>query len=204
VTLAQARRALTGTTLTAPIGGVVLSVAGQVGSQVTGPGTAGFVTVGDLDELQVAADFSQTDVAELRLGQPATVSLGTRPGRSYDAKVTHIDAAATTTGNLVQYHVRLAFDDQPASLLLGQSVTARVVIDEATDTMYVPTAALRAGPHGTYTVQIRDGAGSVTRAVQVGVRGDRYVAIRAGLTPNDRVVITSTSDASPDFGFPGG
>jgi HlyD family secretion protein len=203
-TSAQAERALAGATLRAPVSGVVLSVAGQVGTQVTGPATAGFVTVGDLDELQVECDFSQTDVARLRLGQAATIALGTRPGASYSATVAHIDAAATTKGNLVQYHVRLAFDEQPAGLLVGQSATARVVTAEAADTMYVPTAALRSGPHGTATVQVKDGSGVTSRAVQVGVRGDRYVEIRSGLTAADRVLITSASGASPDAGFPGG
>jgi RND family efflux transporter MFP subunit len=202
--LAQAERALTGTTLTAPISGVVLSIGGQVGSQVSAPGTAGFVTIGDLDELQVEADFSQTDVAKLRLGQAATIALGTRPGRSYTAKVAHVDAAATTTGNLVQYHVRLAFDEQPARLLVGQSATARVVTAESADTMYVPTAALRSGPNGTDTVEVKRGSGTTARTVQVGIRGDRYVEIRAGLAPGDRVVLTPTSGASPDSGFPGG
>ncbi|HEX6472738.1 MAG TPA: efflux RND transporter periplasmic adaptor subunit, partial [Streptosporangiaceae bacterium] len=203
VTLAQARRALSGTTLTAPIGGVVLSVAGRVGSQVSGPGAAGFVTLGDLNELQVVADFSQTDVAKLRLGQRATISLATRPGGAYPAKVTHIDAAATTSGNLVQYGVRLAFDDQPPGLLVGQSAAAQVVTAAEADTMYVPSAALRPGAGGTFTVQVESDSGVATRTVRVGIRSDRYAEILAGLDPGDRVVLTPASGATPDSGFPG-
>jgi RND family efflux transporter MFP subunit len=189
VTLAQARRALAGTVITAPIDGTVLTVAGAVGSQVSGPGSSGFVTIGNLDELQVQAKFSQTEVAELKIGQPARITLATRQGESYDGTVTHIDPAATTTGTLVQYGVMIAFDQVPAGLLLGQTATVQVTVRESDGTLYVPAAAVVPRSNGTYAVQVRHGSDTSTRAVRIGVRGDQYIEIRSGLVAGDRVLL---------------
>jgi multidrug efflux pump subunit AcrA (membrane-fusion protein) len=188
VNLAQARRALTGVTLTAPIDGTVLTVAGTVGSQVSGPGSSGFVTIGDLDELQVRAMFSQTEVAKVKIGQAATITLATRQGTSYNGTVTHIDPAATTTGALVQYGVMIAFDAVPKGLLLGQAATVQVTVEESDGTLYLPAAAVGPGSDGSSTVQVRQGPRTASRTVWIGVRGDQYVEIRSGLVAGDQVV----------------
>jgi HlyD family secretion protein len=188
VALNQAQRALAGTVITAPIDGTVITVAGDVGTQVSGPGASGFVTLGDLTELQVKASFSQTDVAKLKIGQTAAISLATRAGQSFDGSVTHIEPAATTTGSLVQYGVNIAFDNVPKGLLLGQTATVLVTVQQAQGTLYVPATALRAGTSGTYQVKVHRAGGTQTRNVQIGVRGDQYVEIRSGLSSGDQVV----------------
>jgi HlyD family secretion protein len=188
VALNQAQRALAGTVITAPIDGTVITVAGDVGTQVSGPGSSGFVTLGDLTELQVKASFSQTDVAKLKIGQTAAISLATRTGQSYDGTVTHIEPAATVTGSLVQYGVNIAFDTVPKGLLLGQTATVLVTVQQAQGTLYVPATALRTGTSGTYQVEVHRAGGTQTRSVQIGVRGDQYVEIRSGLSSGDQVV----------------
>ncbi|HEY7489314.1 MAG TPA: hypothetical protein VH912_33055 [Streptosporangiaceae bacterium] len=40
-----------------------------------------------------------------------------------------------------------------------------VTTAEAADALYVPTSAVRPGPDGTYTIQVKDGSGTRTRAV---------------------------------------
>jgi HlyD family secretion protein len=188
VALNQAQRALAGTVITAPIDATVITVAGDVGTQVSGPGSSGFVTLGDLTELQVKASFSQTDVAKLKIGQTAAISLATRAGQSYDGTVTHIEPAATITGSLVQYGVNIAFDNVPKGLLLGQTATVLVTVQQAQGTLYVPATALRTGSSGTYQVKVHRAGGIQTRSVQIGVRGDQYVEIRSGLSSGDQVV----------------
>jgi HlyD family secretion protein len=189
VTLDQARRALAGTTLTAPTAGTVLTVSGVVGSKVSGPGSTGFVTLGNLDELQVEADFSQSDVAKLAVGQSAKITLPAGNGGPYDGTVAHIEPSATTSGTLVQYGVMISFNDTPENLLIGQSATVQVTTSKADDTIQVPTAALRTGTDGNYTVLVKHGTGIRTRVVKVGLRGDSYVQIVSGLKAGDKIKI---------------
>ncbi|WP_262847858.1 efflux RND transporter periplasmic adaptor subunit [Sphaerisporangium corydalis] len=200
--LQNAEDALAGVRIKAPEKGTILSVAGVVGTQANAG--AAFITLGDLDELQVKAMFSQTDVGRLKIGQKASVSLATRAGRTYAGEVTHIDVMATSTNRLVQYGVMIAFARQPADLLLGQTATVQVTVDEAEDAVYVPAQALRTRADGVPTVLVGNGGQSVERAVEVGVRGDQYVEIRSGLSEGDRVELPNggASGGFPDATFP--
>lgn len=202
-TLRNAEDALAGVKIKAPAKGTILTIAGTVGTEASA-GSA-FVTLGNLDELQVKAMFSQTDVGRLKIGQTAAVSLATRAGRTYNGEVTHIDVMATSSDRLVQYGVMIAFDRQPAGLMLGQSATVQVTLDEAEDAVYVPVQAVRTRADGVATVLARNGGQSVERTVEVGVRGDQYVEIRSGLSEGDQIQLptSTTSGGFPDGTFPG-
>jgi HlyD family secretion protein len=184
--LDQAERALDGTAITAPIAGTVLAVNGQAGDPASAAGT--FVTIGDLDDVQLKATFSQNDMANVRVGQNAKITLTAEPGQTYAGTVTHVDTNATTTDQLVKYGAMIAFDDLPSRVLIGQSGTVSVTTASATDTLYVPSSAVRSGPNGTHTVQVRRGKTTVSRTVQTGVRGDAYTEVTSGLVKGERVV----------------
>ncbi|MCO5994380.1 efflux RND transporter periplasmic adaptor subunit [Actinoallomurus rhizosphaericola] len=185
-TLTQAERTLAGTVITAPIDGTVLAVNGRAGDTASASST--FITIGDLEELQLQATFSQNDVARIRIGQEAEITLSTDSTKTYAGSVTHVDTNATTSDQLVKYGVMIAFDDVPSTVLIGQSGTVSVTTASATDVLYVPSSAVRTAANGTSTVRVRQGGRTVTRTVKVGVRGDACVEITSGLSKGERVV----------------
>ncbi len=200
--LAQAQQDLAGTTITAPIAGKVLSVAGAVGSRATAVGAA-FIVLGDVAEMQVKADFPEADASGLKVGQRATVTLADRPGQSLPAKVTQVDPIGTVDGQMVRFGALLAFDQVPDGLLSGQSAGVRVETQSVSDVLYVPAGAVRvdgvgssaesggsgqSGGSGTGTVLFRVGDSTEERQVQIGLRGDQYTEIRSGLAEGDEVV----------------
>ncbi|MFI7041915.1 efflux RND transporter periplasmic adaptor subunit [Microbispora rosea] len=197
--LAEAKEALDGVRIKAPADGTILSVTGTAGSRYTS-GT--FITLGDLDDLQVQAMFTESDIRFLKVGQAATVTLPAQPGQEYPGTVAHIDPTATTSNRLVRYGVTIVLNKRPARLLLGQSATVRVTTGEAAGALYVPSQAVRAQGDGTAVVTVADGGTQSRRTVQVGVRGDSYVEITGGLSEGDQVVLPGASTAFPDEGFP--
>ncbi|MBD3146505.1 efflux RND transporter periplasmic adaptor subunit [Microbispora bryophytorum] len=197
--LAEAKEALAGVRIKAPADGTVMSVAGTVGSRYAS-GT--FITLGDLDDLQVQAMFTESDIRFLKVGQAATVTLATRPGQEYPGTVAHIDPTATTSNRLVRYGVTIVLNSRPARLLLGQTATVRVTTGQAADALYLPSQAVRAQGDGTAVVTVADGGTHSPRTVKVGVRGDSYVEITGGLSEGDQVVLPGASTAFPDEGFP--
>jgi multidrug efflux pump subunit AcrA (membrane-fusion protein) len=204
VKVREAERTLTATTLTAPMSGTVLSVAGTPGSQVGGASKSGFITLGDLSDLQVQAMFSLGEVDRLKIGQQATIGLGMLAGRQYPGTVTRIDPAATTSGSRALFGVMISLDDRPPGLLTGMSATVQVVTAQAESTLYVPAGAVHPRPGGMATVLVRHGGRTTTRTVRLGVRGDRYVAITSGLSAGDHVVTSAGTgpDGFPDGSFP--
>lgn len=195
-----AERTLAATRLTAPIDGTVLSVGGTVGGQVAGQSRNSFVTLGDLNDLQVQAMFPLGEVNRLKLGQPATIGLGMLAGHTYRGTVTRIDPAATTSGDRALFGVMVSLDEMPpAGLRTGMSASVEVVTAQAESTLYVPVGAVHPKSGDLATVLVRHGDHTLARTVHTGVRGDRYVAITAGLTAGDHVILPT--DTGPD-GFP--
>jgi HlyD family secretion protein len=188
LTLEQARAELAGTTIVAPSAGRVLSVDGSVGQNVSAGGS-GFIVLAGVDSLAVEAEFSEADVANVAVGQPATVTLADHPGLTYEAKVTEIDPAGTTSSALVRYGVELDFTKAPSDLLLGQSAVAAVVTASAPNTLYVPSAALSNVQGSTATVTVRADGSDPTRTVGLGLAGGQGTQIISGLTAGDVVVV---------------
>jgi RND family efflux transporter MFP subunit len=186
--LQLAQDKLAGTTITAPVAGKVLSVAGTVGAQQT-PGASGFIVLGGIADTAVRAEFSEADITRLAVGQVATVTLPNRGGAQVKAKVSQIDPAGTTSGRLVRYGVLVAFDELPPDLLLGQSANVAVVTASATNVLYVSSTALRSVDGGSTVVMVRSGGHDESRTVQVGLRGDQYTEVRSGLEQGAQVVV---------------
>jgi HlyD family secretion protein len=184
--LDRARDVLTGATITAPIAGKVLSVAGQVGAQVSAG--APFVVLVDVADMQIAAAFPEADAGALATGQPAAVSLANHPGDAFAATVTQVDPMGENDGTMVRYGVTLSFDDPPADLLIGQSAAVRVTTGSAEDVLRVPATAVHDLVGRTATVLAPAGAATERRTVGVGLRGDQFVEITSGLAAGDAVV----------------
>ncbi|HEV7711827.1 MAG TPA: efflux RND transporter periplasmic adaptor subunit [Asanoa sp.] len=184
--LDQARDALAGTTIKAPVAGTVLSVAGAVGAEVSSGGT--FVTLADPAGMQVRASVPEADAGRLAVGQAATVTLPDRPGTPLDATVVQVDPVGTSDGTLVVFGARLAFAKAPTDLLVGQTAAVRVTIATRPDALRVPSAAVRADG----SVLVRTPSGDRATQVEVGLRGDSYTEITAGLIDGQEIVTASS------------
>ncbi len=181
-TLENAEEALAGTSIKAPIPGRVLTVSGKVGTQV-GAGSA-FLTLADVYDMQISADFPEADADRLAVRQKAVVTLADRAGTDFKATVVQVDPVGTSDGTMVRYGVLLAFDTSPKDLLVGQSASVRVTTGSKEEVLRVPSTAVHdvAGAAGTAL------RGGTQVKVVVGLRGDQYTEITSGLAEGDQVV----------------
>jgi membrane fusion protein, multidrug efflux system len=91
--LAQARLNLQYTTIKAPVSGTVSRRTAEVG-QVVQPGQPLLAIVG-VEDIWVTANFKETQLADMRRGQRAVVSVDALGGRTFQARV---DSVAAATG----------------------------------------------------------------------------------------------------------
>jgi HlyD family secretion protein len=181
-TLENAEDALDGATITAPIAGRIITVAGKVGSQVNA-GSA-FVTLADVYDMQISADFPEADADRLAVKQTAVVTLADRAGQDFKATVVQVDPTGTSDGTMVRYGVVLAFDEAPKDLLVGQTAAVRVTTGAKSNVLRVPSTAVHdvAGTSGTVLTR------GTQEKVTIGLRGDQYTEVTAGLSDGDTVV----------------
>jgi HlyD family secretion protein len=181
VTLEEAEENLAGTTITAPIAGKIISVSGKVGSSAKAGST--FITLADVYDMQISADFPEADADHLAVAQKAVITLADRPGETFDATVVQVDPVGTSDGTLTRFGVVLSFDEAPKELLVGQSAGVRVTTGSKEDVLRVPSTAVHdvSGDNGTVL------KGGAEVEVELGLRGDRYTEIVSGLAEGDTV-----------------
>jgi HlyD family secretion protein len=98
--LALARTQLGYTTLTAPFAGVVLSVNVEPKEYVA-PGTA-VATLANLSNVWLRAYVEETDLGRVKIGQKATLTTDTFPGKHYEGVVSFVASEAEFTPKSVQ------------------------------------------------------------------------------------------------------
>jgi macrolide-specific efflux system membrane fusion protein len=206
VTAAEA--AVTGTTLTAPISGLVIAInnvagdtisagsnssaAGGTSATTTTSGTStGFVTIADVSAYTMSASIAEADIATIAVGQVATVTFPALDDVTAAATVTAISPTATASNSVVTYATTITLSEVPTGLRLGQTAEASITtVASAEDSLYVPTAAITTATDGTSTVEVLDEddvSSDVT--VELGVVGDEGTEIVSGVTAGQTVVL---------------
>jgi multidrug resistance efflux pump len=123
--LEAARLNLAKGTLAAPFDGVVAQVNVDVGD-LAGGGPLPAVQIVDTSELRVEVNVSDTDVARVRVGLPARVTVDGLPGQSFSGTVTFVAPTATVIGNVRTFAVRVTLEQQEE---LRAGMSARVTIE---------------------------------------------------------------------------
>jgi HlyD family secretion protein len=150
-TLNQALTDLRNSKIVAPIDGVVVSRQYDVGQTVAASFQAPtlFTIAQDLTKMQVSADVSESDIGQIKIGQPVRFTVDAYPDREFRGKVAQIRLNATVNQNVVTYPVIVEVVNE--DLMLKPTMTANVAVDVATvrDVLRVPNAALRFRPEET-------------------------------------------------------
>ena len=91
---------------------------GSTGSS-SSSSSSGFITISEISGLEVTAGFSESDVADVKVGQTAAVTFSALTDTTVAGKVTAIDSTSTVTSNVVTYNVTIALDNPPATVKSG-------------------------------------------------------------------------------------
>jgi RND family efflux transporter MFP subunit len=203
----DAQNALAAATLTAPIDGTITAV--NIAAGADAPSGYAIELIGT--DMQVTADFSESDIPSLAVGQKAAVSV-TATGDTLDGTVASIDPVAATSGgsSVVSYAVTVDLGSVPTGVMSGMSAQVAVTLAEADGVVAVPAIALQ-GTNGSYSVGVLDASGALTeQPVTVGLVTSSLAEIKSGINVGDTVVtgttssLNSTSSNTNSFNFGGG
>lgn len=119
--------------ITAPIDGVVASVSTQEGETVAASfSTPTFVTLLDLDRLEVWAYVDETDIGRIRTGMPAAFTVDTYGSTEFAGEVTAIYPKAEIRDNVVNYVTVIRFATPPDKVLRpDMTTTVRIEMERA-------------------------------------------------------------------------
>ena len=171
--LSVARQNLAAATLAAPITGTVALVNITPGQQVTGSQgsgtTADFVIEGAGGE-EATTTVSVSDVGEIRVGQPATVTLdGSATPISGQVVAVGMLSTTSSTGT-ASYPVTIGLAAGAPTLFAGSDAQVAITLAKVSDAITVPTSAVEGTRAATFVTVLRAGKPVRVRVV-VGATG---------------------------------
>jgi len=188
--LGNARFAKPLLTVRAPARGTVTALFSVPGAPVD-PLTP-VATIADLDRLEVTVDLSEFDVARVRAGLKATVSVDALGGKSFPGKVLFAALTGTTNGGVVTFPVRVGLAHTVA-LKPGMNVSVRILVAKRLDVVQVPLEAVARDDEDRPIVNVVDAAGDTApRRVTLGLASNENVEIVKGLRAGEVVALPET------------
>jgi HlyD family secretion protein len=149
--LDRAKYNLSKTTMTSPMDGLVTSLNAEVGEIVmigtmNNPGTV-IMTVSDMSEIEAEVEVDETDIAEVRLGQEAEISIDAFPDTTFKGRVTEIGHTARISGmgtqdQVTNFLVKVTLVDEVPTIRPGMSASVDITTNSRTDVLSVPIQAV--------------------------------------------------------------
>ncbi|MEI9938711.1 MAG: efflux RND transporter periplasmic adaptor subunit [Pseudomonadota bacterium] len=137
-----------------------------------------------LNKVWVEADVYEADLAHVRLGQPAKVTLDYLPDRAYDAQVSYVYPyleAGARTGR-----VRIELDNRALELRPGMYASVELTTEVASRLLLPASAVVYTGPRRLVFVDLGEGRFR-PQEVRVGTEAGGKYEVLAGLEAGDQV-----------------
>jgi HlyD family secretion protein len=131
-----------------PVDGVVLSRDVEPGQTVQASFQAVtlFKLAEDLTRMELHVAVDEADVGRVTEGQKATFTVDAYPERVFDAEVLQVRYGAKTEQGVVTYETVLSADNSELLLRPGMTATAEIVVNEISEALLIPNAAMRFSP----------------------------------------------------------
>lgn len=143
------------------------------------------------DRLIISAQFDETDIGKVKLGQESFITLDAYPDIKIEGIVDHIAYESEIVNNVTIYEVDIVPQQIPEILRSGMSVSVEVVEDVSKDVITVPSDALHYDNGDTF-VYAQNGSGkAVRRDVTIGLNNGEDAEITSGLSLTDKVITGS-------------
>jgi HlyD family secretion protein len=105
-----------------------------------------FLIAKDLKRMKVWASVNESDIGQIRVGQPVTFTVDAYPKETYKGTVARIRLNATNTQNVVVYTVEVVTNNPDGYLLPYMTANLKFEVDRRANVMLVPNVALRYRP----------------------------------------------------------
>ncbi len=177
-------------TITAPIQGVIASVSTEEGETVAaGMQAPTFVTIIDLERLQVDAYVDEVDIGKVKVGQRAVFTVDAFPAAEFEGSVSAIYPKAVIQDNVVNYDVVVDIQTRYFGLLRPEmTASVTIFLDQREGVLAVPSKAIQR-EKGKTIVYVLEGGRAEPREVKVGWRDGPWIEVVAGLEEGEMVLV---------------
>jgi len=202
--LSDAQQTLADYTVRAPFEGVIVSVPVKAAQQASASTKlATLLTKAKM----VTIPLNEVDIANVKVGQKATITFDALTDLSIAGTVTSVDPIGTVSQGVVTYNVEVAFLTDDDRVKPGMSADVSIATNVATNVLTVPNSAVKNGtvqilsdvknpPAEAQTSGITDKAGPKSVPVQTGLADDSNTEITSGLNEGDWIIVRTVTPSA--------
>lgn len=174
----------------APFDGEVLYISNQPGDVVATGASA--IDMANINHLYIESQVDESDIANIKAGEPITATLDAVPDLTLTGKVAAINPVGEQNSGIVKYTIRVDVDKvtEDVSLPLGATANVTIQVKPATTVLAVPTNLIQNDSKGEYVLVLQaDGSTKRVDVVTGSIQGD-LVTVTGDLKA-DQTVTTS-------------
>ena len=174
------------TPIISPIDGEVIVRSIEPGQTVTTNDTLLVLS----DRLIVNAQFDETDIGRVRVGQEAVIALDAYPNVKIKGIVDHIAYESQLINNVTIYDVEIVPRKVPPFFRSGMSTNVEVVEKKREGVILIPVEAINQHEGIEYVKVIKKPGNSIEeRVVEIGLSDEKSVEVVSGLTTEDILIV---------------
>jgi RND family efflux transporter MFP subunit len=178
----------------APIDGVLVRFQGALGQVIKAEEP--LFEIHDSSGAEVRAWAAERESDRVRIGQGARVRLA-EGGTTLDGVVARIEPVVASGDRSLALWIEVK--GLPAKLPQGTLARVALVTGESPPVLAVPREAVLSEGSRRYVFVRQNDGRFERRAVEVGRNDDRYVAVSAGLTPNENVAVQGVAELETGY-----
>ncbi len=182
---AAAQKAISDTTIYAPISGYIAERVADVGEFAAT--NAKIATIVRTSVLRLRIDVPEQSIGQVAAGQGISLQTSAYPDRNFSGTVTRISPNINATSRVLV--VEAEVENVGGLLKPGQFATVRLTQPKPAQAVMIPVSAVRTEGETNKVFLVRDGRAE-ERIVQVGLLENDFIEIKNGVAEND-VVATS-------------
>lgn len=171
--------------LEAPFDGIVASVNPKVGEAYSAAAPA--ITLISNGNYKIDLMIPENQVANIHIGDPATLTFTSSADLSATATVASIDLAPTVTNGVSAYKTTLHLNGSNPDMRIGMTANATIQGETTKNVVAVPSSAVITENDGTFVLVRNQKNLFEKQAVETGISDGAYTEIKSGLTPGTLV-----------------
>jgi len=142
------------------------------------------------DRLIVKAQFDETDIAKVKLGQTAFVGLDAYRKVKVKARVEHISYESQIVNNVTTYEVGLLPETTPEVFRSGMSANVEVIEKSKENALLLPLEAIQRDQKGSFVFLSKgNNKPPVQQRVSLGISDETNIEVVSGIGPQDKIII---------------
>lgn len=172
--------------LRSPIDGKIIELDKKPGETVQAKEAV--VSVISNNYFEVKVNIYEGDIADVRVGNPASVELVAFPEQVITGKVVSVDPSEKLISEVVYYETTISLDSEPEGTKEGMTADATIEVSKKEDVLMVPRKSIEKINGDRIVKILRNGKIEEVR-VKTGLEGNDYTEIISGLNEGEEVVI---------------